>query len=377
MLDVNAPARPFSSGLEDVVAAATRLSSVDGKNGVLLIAGRPLEDLADTRFLDVAALLLARAAKDADAKDADAKDKRAAFDVEFAARVDAARAGAFVRFNAAAFAGALDLDDPMATLRVLLSHTTGEDPAAFVGAAHAAVAAWLRRRTGAPIASAADAPATPSSAGAWLLAKSTGNVDADAGRALDTYLTTVIDHGMNASTFTARVVASTQASLSASLTAAVAALSGPLHGGAPGPVLDLLDKIEASGMGVIDDELAAGRRLMGFGHRIYRVRDPRAAVLEGAVVRLLQNAPAARRRRLELARDVEKAATQKLQQKSPDRPLPANVEFFTAVLLEAIGLPRAGFAAVFAAGRVAGWCAHVVEQRRLGKLIRPQSLFVP
>jgi citrate synthase len=291
----------------------------------------------------------------------------------------------WVRFSTAPW---LSQRDPMAVLRVGLSLVDSEIPAELIGAAHAIVAAWIRHHRGAATFSNAEIP-NDVSAGAWLLhhALHSGNANVDVahGAALDRYLCTVIDHGMNASTFAARVVASTRASLSASLTAGVAALSGPLHGGAPGPVLDLLDAIEAGGMAVIDDELAAGRRLMGFGHRVYRVRDPRAAVLERTVSALASpssssstsSAPtSSAAARLALARRVEVEAERRLRARHPERALPANVEFFTAVLLEAVGLPREAFAAVFAAGRVAGWCAHVVEQRRVGKLIRPQSVAV-
>jgi citrate synthase len=195
-------------------------------------------------------------------------------------------------------------------------------------------------------------------------------------RALDTYLCTVVDHGMNASTFTARVVASTGSDLTSAVTAAVGALKGPLHGGAPGPVLDMLDAIGGAGNAEawLRAELASGRRIMGMGHRIYRVRDPRAAVLERALERL-QSAGSASPR-LELARQVERVAERLLAERHAERPLRANVEFYTAVLLETVGLPRQAFAAVFAAARVAGWCAHVLEQRATGRLIRPQSRYV-
>jgi citrate synthase len=368
--------KPWSSGLEDTVAAATRLSAVDGERGSLLIGGTAVEDIVDSGFVAVAARLLARAG-------ADAGDGDVFVHATFAARFRAARPLMWRRFARESW---LALDDPMAALRVGLSFVSGNDPADFIAASHAIVAAWVKQRAGNADLNAR-APDDhdddhddddAASAGAWLLKKATGTTDAEGGAALDRYLTTVIDHGMNASTFVARVTASTQASLSASLTAGVAALSGPLHGGAPGPVLDLLDQIAAGGFSVIDDELAAGRRLMGFGHRIYRVRDPRAAVLERAVARLAAtNSNAAAATRLTLARQVELEAGRRLAAKNPDRALPANVEFFTAVLLEAVGLLRTAFAAIFAAGRVAGWCAHVVEQRRTGRLIRPQSLFVP
>jgi citrate synthase len=190
-------------------------------------------------------------------------------------------------------------------------------------------------------------------------------------RALDAYLVTVIDHAMSASTFTARVIASTHADLISAVVGAVGALKGPLHGGAPGPVLDMLDAIgaPAGAEAWLLGELAAGRRIMGMGHRVYRVRDPRAAVLEQAVRPL--HSP-----RLELARAVEQAAAKILRDHKPDRPLAANVEFFTAVLLDAVGLPRAQFAPTFAVSRIAGWSAHVIEQHRTGRLIRPASRYV-
>jgi citrate synthase len=207
-----------------------------------------------------------------------------------------------------------------------------------------------------------------------------GAAAAPAAQALDAYLVTVIDHGMNASTFTARVVASTGSDLVSSIVAAIGALKGPLHGGAPGPVLDMLDAIgePSRAEAWLEAEIGAGRRLMGMGHRIYRVRDPRAAVLERALGELegsgvrATSAPG----RLSLARAVERAAEGVLAKKHPDRALKANVEFYTAVLLDAVGLPRTLFSPTFAVGRSAGWCAHVAEQRAHGRLIRPASRYV-
>jgi citrate synthase len=190
-------------------------------------------------------------------------------------------------------------------------------------------------------------------------------------RALDMYLATVIDHGMNASTFAARVVTSTGSDLISAVVAGVGALKGPLHGGAPGPVLDMLDAIGSADRAEswLLAELAAGRRIMGMGHRIYRVRDPRAAVLEQAVKHLASP-------HLELARAVEAGAAKILRERKPDRTLAANVEFYTAILLDAVGLPREQFAPTFAVGRVGGWSAHVLEQRRTGRLIRPASRYI-
>jgi citrate synthase len=189
---------------------------------------------------------------------------------------------------------------------------------------------------------------------------------------MDAYFTTVIDHGMSASTFTTRVIASTQSDLVSAVTGAIGALKGPLHGGAPGPVLDMLDAIGSpeNAEPWIRKELEAKRRIMGMGHRVYRVRDPRAAVLEREV-RLLESAGA----RLDLARATEQAAERVLAERHPDRALKANVEFYTAVLLDAIGIPRDAFTPTFTVSRVAGWCAHFMEAKK-ARLIRPASKYI-
>jgi citrate synthase len=200
-------------------------------------------------------------------------------------------------------------------------------------------------------------------------------------RALDAYLVTVCDHGLNASTFAARVVASTRAGLTSAVLAGISALKGPLHGGAPGPVIDMLDAIGTpdNAEAWILAALNRGDRLMGFGHRIYRVRDPRADALKAAIRQLAQNAGMTSNAvpgRLAFAEAVEQAALRILRERKPDRPLDTNVEFYTALLLEALGLPPASFTCVFAAGRTAGWIAHAREQLATGKLIRPQSVYV-
>jgi citrate synthase len=189
---------------------------------------------------------------------------------------------------------------------------------------------------------------------------------------LDAYLVTVADHGLNASTFAARVVASTGAGLGSSVLAAYSALKGPLHGGAPGPVLDMIDAVGSADRAkpVLRSMLDRGERLPGFGHRIYRVRDPRADALKTALDKLQ------RTDRLTLALAVEAAALALLKARKPDRPLETNVEFFTALLLDALGFPRDAFTAVFAMGRTVGWIAHAREQATSGRLIRPKSLYV-
>jgi citrate synthase len=347
------------SGLEGVVAADTAISHVDGERGQLVIAGYDVEVLAaGAGFEEAAARVLSAGGATCDAAGVQAALGRA----RTAAWAVLPRLG-----------DALAADDGMDALRAALSHlrATGDDRAdafAAIGAAPVFVAAWSRLRRGAPPV----APSVESGHAADYLRMSLGAAPSPAAvRALEAYLVTVIDHGMNASTFTARVVTSTASDLVSAVVAAVGALKGPLHGGAPGPVLDMLDAIgePARAEAWLLDELAAGRRIMGMGHRIYRVRDPRAAVLETAVRPLASP-------RLALARAVEAAAAKILRERKPDRPLAANVEFFTAVLLDAVGLPREQFAPTFAVGRVAGWCAHVVEQRRVGRLIRPASRYV-
>jgi citrate synthase len=194
-------------------------------------------------------------------------------------------------------------------------------------------------------------------------------------RALETYLNTVADHGMNASTFAARVIISTRSDVVSAVVGAVGALKGPLHGGAPGPALDVVFEIGAAERAerVLREKLERGERLMGFGHRVYRVRDPRADVL-AAAERLYTTDGDENLYALALA--VEETALRLLAEHKPGRNLQTNVEFYTALLLHGLGLPAALFTPTFAVGRVAGWTAHCFEQQREDRLIRPQSVYV-
>jgi citrate synthase len=205
----------------------------------------------------------------------------------------------------------------------------------------------------------------------------TGEVPgAEFARALGTYFNAVSDHGMNASTFVARVIVSTRSDFVSAVAGAIGALKGPLHGGAPGPALDVVFEIgEASrAEAYLREKLGRGERLMGFGHRIYRVRDPRADVLAAAAERLYTTD--GDREIYDLALDVESTALSLLAGHRPGRNLQTNVEFYTALLLHGLGLPAELFTPTFAAGRVAGWTAHCFEQRALDRLIRPQSEYV-
>src|SRR5581483_11782225 len=194
--------------------------------------------------------------------------------------------------------------------------------------------------------------------------------------ALDAYLVTVIEHGMNASTFTARVIASTQSDMISALTGAIGALKGPLHGGVPGPVLEMLDGIGAPERAEPWIRAAIGRseRIMGFGHRVYKVRDPRAAVLTTAAERVAQ--VTSNRRLLDLTQEVERATVRVLAEEKPCRDLYANVELCAALILHEVGIPSELFTPTFAAARTAGWTAHMLEQYADNRLIRPESVYV-
>jgi citrate synthase len=198
-----------------------------------------------------------------------------------------------------------------------------------------------------------------------------GEADPRHVKAIDAYWISAAEHGMNASTFTARVVASTGADVAACLSAAVGALSGPLHGGAPSRVLEMLDAVAAEGdaEAYVKKLLDRGDRLMGFGHRVYRAEDPRARVLRGTARDI--GAP-----RLEVAEALEKAALAELKARKPDRVLATNVEFWSAVVLDFAGVPPELFTPMFSSARVAGWSAHILEQKREGRLIRPTANYV-
>ena len=198
-----------------------------------------------------------------------------------------------------------------------------------------------------------------------------GEVDPDQATAIDAYWITAAEHGMNASTFTARVIASTGADIAAALSGAVGALSGPLHGGAPARVLAMLDAVQRSGDAdrYVAELLGRGERIMGFGHRVYRAEDPRARALRRIAQQL--GSP-----RLEVAAELERAALAALAAHKPDRVLATNVEFWSAVVLDHAAVPQSLFTPLFVCARTAGWSAHILEQRRTGRLIRPGAVYV-
>jgi citrate synthase len=198
-----------------------------------------------------------------------------------------------------------------------------------------------------------------------------GEADPSHVKAIDTYWICTAEHGLNASTFTARIVASTGADCAAAMSAAVGALSGPLHGGAPARVLPMLDAVAASGDAAryVTDLLDRGERLMGFGHRIYRTEDPRSRLLQATAKELGS-------KRYDVAEELERVALAELRARRPDRELPTNVEFWSAVVLDVAEVPPPLAPAMFACARVAGWSAHILEQKRSGRLIRPSARYV-
>ncbi|MBZ5596050.1 MAG: citrate synthase/methylcitrate synthase [Acidobacteriia bacterium] len=355
-------------GLEGVVAARTRLSHVDGEAGRLTLAGYAAEELAPhAGFEEVAYLFLhGRLPEPAE---------RTAFARELTGRRTLPRAAIEVLREAAAVNA-----PPMDALRMavpILSLGRAENPLddaiAAIAAFPAVVGAYWRFRHGeSPVPIRCDLP----HAAHYLHQLSGAEPSPERSRALETYLNTICDHGLNASTFAARVIISTQSDVLSAITGAVGALKGPLHGGAPGPALQMVVEIGSPERAetVIRAKLDRGERLMGFGHRIYKVRDPRADILAQAAEQFFSSG--VDRRFYDLARSVEATALRLLRARKPDRRLDTNVEFYTALLLHGLGLPPELFTPTFAVGRVLGWSAHCLEQLREGRLIRPQSTYI-
>ncbi len=353
----------MSDGLEGVVAAETVLSEVDGLAGRLIIRGHSLDELAGRTTFEAVTRLLWDGFFDH--LPADLQPALGAARAEVFAEVSALDTGLLDRTPIEAMraltARLADGDDLNTALRLAAA------PAVFTAAVVRAQAGEAPLRPDMTLSHAADTLR-------MLRGKPVTAAEVDA---LDTYLVTVSDHGLNASTFTARVIASTLAGLTSAVVGGVSALKGPLHGGAPGPIIDMLDAIgtPANAKPWIEGALARGDRLMGFGHRVYRVRDPRADALKKAVKRLTEGSnimPG----RLAFAEAVEAAVLAILRERKPDRALDTNVEFYTALLLEALAFPPSAFTCIFATGRVAGWIAHAREQVSGGRLIRPASVYV-
>jgi len=343
------------SGLEGVVAFATQIAEPDRDGGALRYRGVDIEDLVGAvPFERVWGLLVDGAFEPGLAYRETVTLPVRTGDVRVDLQASLAAAGALDRMGQL-----IDIGEPQAR----------EDLARLTTAALDFVAQSARGSDATDVPAAALAGAD-TAAERFLIAWR-GEADPAHARAIDAYWISAAEHGMNASTFTARVVASTGADCAAALSAAVGALSGPLHGGAPSRVLKMLDEVAAMGDAQrwVVDALDRGERLMGFGHRVYRAEDPRARVLRRTSREL--GSP-----RVEVAEALEEAALAELRKRHPERVLATNVEFWSAVVLDFADVPPDLFTPMFACARTAGWSAHVLEQKREGRLIRPSARYV-
>ena len=364
----------FVAGLEGVVAAETRLSHVDGEAGELVIAGFPVEEISRLATFEEVLHLLWHDALPNTGELANLRE-------ELARRRPLPQATLDLLCVAAS-----ESTPPMDALRMATGTASlrtrdvsfdadgaYEDALTVVSRFPTIVAAYRRLLDG-------EEPVEPDPQlghAANYLYMLNGEIPGEGSvRALETYLNTVADHGLNASTFAARVIVSTRSDLVSAVVGALGALKGPLHGGAPGPALDVVFEIGEARRAepILREKLGREERLMGFGHRVYKVRDPRADVLASAAELLY--ATDGDEALYALALEVEKTALKLLAEYKPGRNLQTNVEFYTALLLHGLGLPTELFTPTFAVGRVAGWTAHCFEQLERGRLIRPQSEYV-
>jgi citrate synthase len=358
----------YIPGLEGVVAAQTRLSSVDGQAGELIIAGFPVEELAHSATFEETVYLLWHDRLPNAAE-------LTAFRQTLVAQRQLSPATLELLRAAASQKGA-----PIDALRMAAGTLSlqGVDQAeqqavSLIASFPTIVAAYWRLLNGQdPLAPRPDL----GHAANYLFMLFGQTPRPEQVRGLETYLNTVVDHGMNASTFTARVIISTQSDLVSAVVGALGALKGPLHGGAPGPALDMVFEIgdATHAEAYLRQKLERGERLMGFGHRIYKVRDPRAEVLSAAAAQMFQGN--SHQALYQLSRQVEQTAVALLAEYKPGRNLQTNVEFYTALLLHGLDLTTDLFTPTFAIGRVGGWTAHCFEQQRLNRLIRPQSVYI-
>jgi citrate synthase len=359
----------FVPGLQGVIAAETSLSSVDGQKGELIIAGFPVEVLAGAATHEEVIYLLWH-------DRLPTGDELADFQNQIATQRPIAPATiALLRAAAAEQLPVMDaLRMGAATLDLQREpDLSGEQIAqAIVARLPVIIAAYWRMRQGQePIAP----DPTLSQAANYLYMLDGDAPDPAQVRGLETYLNTVIDHGLNASTFAARVIIATQSDLVSAIVGALGALKGPLHGGAPGPALDMVFAIGTAEKAEphLRSLLERGERLMGFGHRVYKVRDPRAEVLSAAAEQMYR--AGGDMALYELARHVEQTAVSLLEEYKPGRRLQTNVEFYTALLLHGLDLSTELFTPTFALSRAAGWLAHCFEQQRDGRIIRPDSRY--
>lgn len=344
----------FTPGLEGVVAFTTEIAEPDKDGGNLRYRGVDIEDLVEDRvsFGDVWALLV-------DGRFGDGLLPAEPIGLPIRSgdvRVDV-QAGLALMAPKWGFQPLLDIDDAQARADLA--------SAAVMALSYVAQSA-RGEKTPVPQARIDDcATITERFMTRWR-----GEPDPRHVRAIDAYWVSAAEHGLNASTFTARVIASTGADVGASLSGAVGAMSGPLHGGAPARVLPMIEEVERTGdaRAMVKGILDRKEKLMGFGHRVYRAEDPRARVLRRTAAEL--NVP-----RYEVAAALEQAALAELRERRPDRAIETNVEFWAAVILDFAEVPAHMMPAMFTCGRTAGWCAHILEQKQLGRLVRPAAVY--
>jgi citrate synthase len=362
--ETNNNSSKYVPGLEGIIGAQTAISHVDGANGRLIYQGYVIADLAEEMSFEEVAFLLWNGHL----------PNRAELDAvssELAANRELTQAAI------TALDGLPKSTDPMDVLRSMVSvqgveHRLAKPTQALAVHATASfptiLASFYRRQHGLePVEPRPDL----GHAANYLWMMNGREASPESVRALNTYLVLLADHGMNASTFTARVIASTESDLISCLVGAIGALKGPAHGGAPSAVIEQLEQIGTAENAEpwMRNARKRGVRFMGFGHRVYRVYDPRAKILKAMCERMNPRFYA-------LASAVEETALTILHEEHPERPQSTNVEFYSAGVLQAIGLPKEYFTPTFAASRVAGWSAHVLEQAAHNRIIRPQSEYI-
>ncbi len=371
------------SGLEGVYVTTTRLSKVNGTEGVLTIAGFPLEELAPNATFEEVLYLMwfdrLPSAAELDELRAELASMRAIPEPT----VDLLRAAAEKKLPTM---DALRMGvDSLTLVDPDPSDTSPEADMLRVKSVTAriptVIAAYWRLLNG-------EKPVAPKTdnrhAANYLYMLKGKEAHPDAARALETYINSVVDHGMNNSTFTSRVIISTRSDILSAVVGAIGSLKGPLHGGAPGPALDMVFEIReraaASGKDIKEEAdlwarevVGGGGRIMGFGHRVYKVRDPRADVLGSAAVMLFEGAGDTAL--YDDATTSEDAVLEVLAELKPDRSIKTNVEFYTALLLHGVGMETDLFSPTFAVGRVGGWTAHILEQITEARLMRPRAAY--
>src|SRR5881227_434533 len=347
----------FSPGLEGVVAVETEIAEPDREGGVLRYRGIDIEELVGQYpYENVWGLLV----------DDDLDSEMPEPEPYEPARLTG-NAPADLQAETARLAGAWKLGK----LNEISDEQARDDLGRLSAQMMSIVARSARVADGKTDTVPDDVVAQGETAAEKFLLRWRGQANARHVKAIDTYWICTAEHGLNASTFTARVTASTGADCGASLSSAVGALSGPLHGGAPAYVKPMLEEVTAMGDPErwVQDTLAAGKRIMGFGHRIYRAEDPRSRILKRSAREL--ESP-----QIEIAERLEDAALRALEERHPERPLRTNVEYYSAVVLDVAEIPPPLAPAMFACSRVAGWSAHILEQKRTGRLFRPAARYV-